>query len=55
MWKGGIHLLAGARWQAWDLEKRLFLLFRKGDPDVIAVGAAALRWQFITFPLGHGL
>ena len=27
-------------------------LFRKGDPDVIAVGAAALRWQFITFPLG---
>ena len=27
-------------------------LFSKGDPDVIAVGAAALRWQFITFPLG---
>ena len=27
-------------------------LFRKGDPDVIAVGAAVLRWQFITFPLG---
>ncbi|SHJ32840.1 MATE family efflux transporter [Bacteroides stercorirosoris] len=27
-------------------------VFRKGDPDVIAVGAAALRWQFITFPLG---
>ena len=27
-------------------------LFRKGDQDVIAVGAAALRWQFITFPLG---
>lgn len=27
-------------------------LFRKGDPAVIAVGAAALRWQFITFPLG---
>lgn len=27
-------------------------LFRRGDPDVIAVGAAALRWQFITFPLG---
>lgn len=27
-------------------------LFRKGDPDVIAVGADALRWQFITYPLG---
>lgn len=27
-------------------------LFRKGDPDVIAVGADTLRWQFITYPLG---
>ncbi len=26
-------------------------LFRKSDPDVIMVGAAALRWQFITYPL----
>ena len=40
------------RWQAWDLQKRLFQGLCKGDPDVIAVGAAALRWQFITFPLG---
>lgn len=27
-------------------------LFRKGDPDVIAVGADALRWQLIAYPLG---
>lgn len=26
-------------------------LFRKGDADVIAVGASALRWQFIAFPI----
>lgn len=27
-------------------------IFRKGDPAVVATGAAALRWQFITYPLG---
>jgi Na+-driven multidrug efflux pump len=27
-------------------------VFRKGDPEVIAVGSAALRWQVITLPLG---
>ena len=27
-------------------------LFRRGDPEVIAVGADALRWQFIAYPLG---
>lgn len=27
-------------------------IFRKGDPDVIDVGAAALCWQFVTLPLG---
>lgn len=26
-------------------------LFRKGDAEVIAIGAAALRWQLIAFPL----
>lgn len=29
----------------------LVSLFRKGDPDVIAIGAAALRYQTIVFPL----
>lgn len=32
--------------------EEIVALFRKGDPDVIAVGADALRWQFITYPLG---
>lgn len=32
--------------------EEIVAVFRKGDPDVIAVGAAALRWQFITYPLG---
>lgn len=32
--------------------EEIVALFRKEDPAVIAVGAAALRWQFITFPLG---
>lgn len=27
-------------------------MFRKGDPDVIAVGADALRWQLVAYPLG---
>lgn len=27
-------------------------IFRKGAPAVVATGAAALRWQFITYPLG---
>lgn len=27
-------------------------LFRKGDPDVVAIGSAALKWQVITLPLG---
>ena len=27
-------------------------LFRKGDPDVVATGANALRWQLIAYPLG---
>ena len=27
-------------------------LFRKGDPAVVATGAAALRWQLVTYPLG---
>ncbi len=27
-------------------------LFRKGDPEVIAIGSAALKWQLITLPLG---
>lgn len=27
-------------------------LFRKGDPEVIHTGAAALRWQLIAYPLG---
>ena len=40
------------RWQAWDLQKRLFLCSVRGHPDGVFVGAAALRWQFITFPLG---
>lgn len=35
-----------------EFAEEIVSLFRKGDPDVIAVGAAALRWQFITFPLG---
>ena len=28
-------------------------IFRKGDPAVVATGAAALRWQFITLSLIH--
>lgn len=32
--------------------EEIVALFRKGDPEVIAVGADALRWQFITYPLG---
>lgn len=32
--------------------EEIVAVFRKGDPMVIAVGAAALRWQFITYPLG---
>lgn len=32
--------------------EEIVAVFRKGDPQVIAVGAAALRWQFITYPLG---
>lgn len=27
-------------------------LFRRGDPEVTAIGVAALRWQLITLPLG---
>ncbi len=27
-------------------------LFRKGDPTVVATGAAALRWQLVAYPLG---
>ena len=27
-------------------------LFRKGDPAVVATGAAALRWQLVAYPLG---
>lgn len=27
-------------------------LFRKGDPAVVSTGAAALRWQLVTYPLG---
>ena len=27
-------------------------LFRKGDPDVVATGANALRWQLFAYPLG---
>lgn len=27
-------------------------IFRKGDAEVIAIGSAALKWQFITLPLG---
>ncbi len=32
--------------------EEIVAVFRRGDPEVIAVGAAALRWQFITYPLG---
>ena len=27
-------------------------LFREGDPAVVATGAAALRWQLVTYPFG---
>ena len=27
-------------------------LFRKGDAEVVSIGSAALKWQFITLPLG---
>ncbi len=27
-------------------------LFRRGDPAVVSTGAAALRWQLVTYPLG---
>lgn len=27
-------------------------LFRKGDADVVATGASALRWQLVTYPFG---
>lgn len=27
-------------------------LFRKGDPDVVATGANALRWQLFAYPMG---
>ncbi len=27
-------------------------LFRKGDPEVVAVGADALRWQLVAYPFG---
>ena len=32
--------------------EEIIAIFRADDPDVIRVGAATLRWQFFTFPLG---
>jgi len=32
--------------------EEIIAIFRKDDLDVISVGAATLRWQFFTFPLG---
>lgn len=48
---GAVFLLAAAV-AGGCFAPEVVAVFRKGDPEVIAVGSAALRWQLVTLPLG---
>lgn len=50
--KVGFFFLLGAAIVGLLYAPDIVEIFRKGDPDVIDVGAAALCWQFVTLPLG---
>ncbi|MCI1648687.1 MAG: MATE family efflux transporter [Bacteroides sp.] len=50
--KGGFIFLLICAVCGMGYAEEIVAVFRKGDPLVISVGAAALRWQFITYPLG---
>ena len=49
--KGATAFLCGAAVLAFAFAPALVAFFRKGDPQVAAIGAVALRAQCVTFPL----
>lgn len=50
--KVGVIFLLVCAVAGFGYAEEVVALFRRGDPEVIEVGAAALRWQLITYPLG---
>ncbi len=50
--KVGVAFLAVCAVLGFGCAEQVVELFRKGDPAVVATGAAALRWQLVTYPLG---
>lgn len=50
--KVGVFFLVACSVSGMSCAEEVVALFRRGDPDVIAVGASALRWQLATYPLG---
>ena len=50
--KVGVAFLVVCAVLGFGCAEQVVELFRKGDPAVVATGAAALRWQLVTYPLG---
>ncbi len=50
--KVGVVFLIVVSFAGYGFAPRLVEIFRKGDPQVVQVGAAALRWMCLSFPLG---
>lgn len=50
--EGRLFLFAGLCGGRYGICRGDCLHLPQGDPAVVATGAAALRWQFITYPLG---